>query len=398
MSQQQISRSPDLSRLRAEGYNVSVERGHVVMRDVPYVTPGRHVSRCVLADPYNDASGQPANHTMWMCGEKPCDENGQVLMRYLAGDGALHNQPISDDVTAQWYLSIKMIDETKSHVPDADYYSKFKRYVDKLGAPVKALGGTDSAQTHPVVIPDVEEKSMFKYHDTASIRAHIVPISKKLEGQRIAIVGVGGTGSYILDLVAKTPVAEIHLYDPDTFLQHNAFRAPGAASVDELSRKVAKVNYFAEVYGRMRAGIVPHATGVTADNVHELESMHFVFIAADPGEHKKLSIAALLRSSVPFIDCGMGLYVVNESIAGQLRLTTVTASKQDHIDRHIKPNQATVPNEYAQNIQVAELNALNASMAVMRWKKHFGFYNDLEREHQCTYAVDGNSVLNEELQ
>jgi hypothetical protein len=45
---------------------------------------------------------------------------------------------------------------------------------------------------------------------------------------------------------------------------------------------------------------------------------------------------------------------------------------------------------------VAELNALNASLAVVRWKKHFGFYNDLEHEHQTIYDVDGNSVLNEE--
>jgi ThiF family len=398
MSQLQISRSPDLSRLRAEGYNISVEGGHLVMRDVPCVTPSKQIGRCIIADAYNDATGQPANHTMWMSGEKPCDENGQPLTRYLAGDGALHDQPISENVVAQWYLSIKLIDASKNHIGDTDYYSKFTRYADKLGAAVKALGGTESARTFPVVLPDVEEKLVFKYHDTASVRAHIVPVSKNLVGQRIAIVGVGGTGSYILDLVAKTPVAEIHLYDPDTFLQHNAFRAPGAASAEGLARKMAKVDYFAEVYGNMRSSIVPHAAGLTAQNVHELGSMHFVFLAVDPGEHKKLAVAAMLQAGVPFVDCGMGIYVVNDSLAGQLRLTTVTASKQDHVDRHIKPNQAGVPNEYAHNIQVAELNALNASLAVVRWKKHFGFYNDLEREHNCTYAVDGNAVLNEECQ
>ncbi len=398
MSQLQISRSPDLSRLRAEGYNISVEGSHLVMRDVPYVTPSKQIARCIIADPYNDATAQPASHTMWMSGEKPCDENGQPLMRYLAGDGTLHNQPISESVVAQWYFSIKLIDAGKNHVADTDYYSKFARYVDKLGAAVRALGGAESARTYPVVLPDVEEKLVFKYHDTASIRAHIVPISKKLEGQRIAIVGVGGTGSYILDLVAKTPVAEIYLYDPDVFLQHNAFRAPGAALVEGLARKMAKVDYFAEVYGNMRSGIVPRAAGLTAQNVHELGSMNFVFLAVDPGEHKKVAVATLLQAGVPFVDCGMGLYVVNDSLAGQLRLTTATVSKHDHVDRHIKPNQAGVPNEYAQNIQVAELNALNASLAVVRWKKHFGFYNDLEREHNCTYAVDGNALLNEECQ
>lgn len=398
MSQLPISRSPDLSRLRADGYDVSVEGGHLVMRDVPYVTPSKQIGRCIIADPYNDASGRPNDHTMWVSGEKPSDENGNALMKYLAGDGPLQHHPIGPYVVAQWYLSIKMIDEAKQPIADPDYHSKFTRYVEKLGAPVKALGGTETARTYPPVLPDAEENLVFNYHDTASIRADIVPISKKLEGQRVAIVGVGGTGSYILDLVAKTPVAEIHLYDPDVFLQHNAFRAPGAASVEGLGRKLNKVDYFTEVYGKMRAGIVPHPSGLTAENAHELGTMNFVFIAVDPGEHKKLAIAALQQSGVPFVDCGMGLYVVDGSIAGQLRLTTVTSSKADHVDRHIKPNQVGVPNEYAHNIQVAELNALNATLAVVRWKKHFGFYNDLEHEHQSTYAVDGNALLNEEIQ
>lgn len=397
MSQLQISRSPDLSRLRADGYNISVEGGYLVMRDVPYVTPSKQIARCILADPYNDATGQPANHTMWMSGEKPSDQNGEPLSRYLATDER-HNLRISDDVVAEWYFSIKMIDAGKNHIPDADYYSKFTRYVDKLGAPVKALGGTETACTHPPVLPDAEENLVFKYHDTASIRAQIVPIAKKLEGQRVAIVGVGGTGSYILDLLAKTPVAEIHIYDPDTFLQHNAFRAPGAASIEDLGRKLLKVDYFAEFYGKLRVGIVPHPAGLTAENAHELASMNFVFMAVDPGEHKKLAIVTLQQANVPFVDCGMGLYIVDGSIAGQLRLTTVTNTKADHIDRAIKLNQAGVPNEYAHNIQVAELNALNAVLAVVRWKKHSGFYNDLDHEHQSLYTVDGNSLLNEECQ
>ena len=73
-----------------------------------------------------------------------------------------------------------------------------------------------------------------------------------------------------------------------------------------------------------------------------------------------------LLSSAPF---GMGLYVVDGTVAGQLRLTTVTKAKTDHVERHIKPNQAGVPNEYAHNIQVAELNALNAPPPVLRSRR-----------------------------
>jgi hypothetical protein len=45
---------------------------------------------------------------------------------------------------------------------------------------------------------------------------------------------------------------------------------------------------------------------------------------------------------------------------------------------------------------VADLNALNAALAVIRWKKLFGFYSDLEEEHHSVYVIDGNSIANED--
>ena len=53
-------------------------------------------------------------------------------------------------------------------------------------------------------------------------------VTRKLSLKNVAIVGLGGTGSYVLDLVAKTPVRQIHLDDGDMFLQHNAFGSPSA--------------------------------------------------------------------------------------------------------------------------------------------------------------------------
>ena len=44
--------------------------------------------------------------------------------------------------------------------------------------------------------------------------------------------------------------------------------------------------------------------------------------------------------------------------------------------------------EYASNIQIVELNALNASYAVIKWKQLSGFYQDLEKEHHLTYSTN----------
>jgi len=98
------------------------------------------------------------------------------------------------------------------------------RYAQIISAPAESLNPGVSAKTHKVVESHGEE-SVFHYLDTASSRAGIKAIADKLVGPKLGIVGLGGTGSYILDMLAKTSVREIHLFDGDMFYSHNAFRS-----------------------------------------------------------------------------------------------------------------------------------------------------------------------------
>ena len=50
--------------------------------------------------------------------------------------------------------------------------------------------------------------------------------------------------------------------------------------------------------------------------------------------------------------------------------------------------------EYSENIQIADLNALNAVMAVLKWKKLMGFYQDLKERHSSYYEVNLNNLTN----
>lgn len=126
-----------------------------------------------------------------------------------------------------------------------------------------------TAQTYRPVIED--STSVFQYEDSNSARASIGGISEKLKNQKIGIIGLGGSGSYVLDLVAKCPVQSIHLYDGDSFFQHNAFRAPGVAALDEIQQCNSKVQYFARMYSRMHKSIIPHDMFIHEQNVAELE-------------------------------------------------------------------------------------------------------------------------------
>jgi len=262
-----------------------------------------------------------------------------------------------------------------------------------LEGPAQVIDHTATAKVFPVIRAD-EAESVFVYEDTASSRAGIVTMTKKLERGRIAIVGLGGTGSYVLDHLAKTPVAEIHLFDGDKFLQHNAFRSPGAPSAEDLERDLKKVEWFAEVYSRIRRRVVPHAVDLNESNTGELQGMDFVFLCIDKGSPKRQVVDFLLQNNIPFIDAGMGMHVEGESLAGLVRVTTAVPGESGNVIGRI-PFADGANEEYAQNIQVSDLNALNAALAVIRWKKLWGFYSDSEGELSTTYMVSTNALINE---
>jgi molybdopterin/thiamine biosynthesis adenylyltransferase len=247
-----------------------------------------------------------------------------------------------------------------------------------------------------VIVPDDDTDEPFNYTDTASSRAEIVEVTKKLAGKKIVILGLGGTGSYVLDLVAKTPVKEFHLYDGDTFYQHNAFRSPAAPSGDELRARHPKTTYFKNLYGRMHRGIVDHSAYLDAGNVEEQRGMDFVFVCLDKGSAKKLIVEKLEEFNIPFTDVGMGIQLDNYTLGGIVRVTTSTPQKRDHFRERVSFEDTPGDDDYNRNIQIADPNALNAALAVFKWKKLFGFYRDLKSEHHSQFSLDTSLLLNED--
>lgn len=387
MSRQLINRSPDLKRLRDEGYHIDVRHGHLLVRDVPYVNAGRHVQRGTLVAPLAVANGQTTSrpkHVVHFIGDQPCERDGSEIrgIKLSVGDKTL-----APGITAGRSFSNK----PRGGYPD--YYAMMTRYIEIISAPAASLDPMATAQTEPPYATADGDASPFVYIDTASSRAGITGMAERLALGRVAIVGLGGTGGYILDQVAKTPVREIHLYDGDVFSSHNAFRAPGAASLDLLGERLSKVAYWKRVYEQMHTGIEAQEAYVTAENVGELAGMDFVFICIDKGAPKRLLFDQLEKESVPFIDVGLGVTLdQGDLLAGQVRTTTSTPADRQTARANISFENRDEEDIYDQNIQVADLNMLNAALAVIRWKKHFGFYRDLEGEHNSVYVIDGNHL------
>ena len=280
MSHKLISRSPDLKKLRDEGYDIEVRSTYLLMNSVPYVNSrkevryGTLVSELTLA---GDMTTRPGNHVAHFIGDFPCHKDGSEISRIKSSSG---QRALAKDVVIHHSFS------SRPSTGYANFYDKMTTYAAIIAGPAQAIDPSVKTNTFPVVETS-EAESVFNYFDTASSRAGINLVTAKLELGKIAIVGVGGTGSYVLDLVGKTPVKEIHLFDGDIFLNHNAFRSPGTPSVDELRGKPQKVLYFTERYSRMHRNIIAHDCYVDASNVMQLLGMDFVFPLPRQGRTEK---------------------------------------------------------------------------------------------------------------
>lgn len=389
MSHALFSLNPDLKRLRDEGYFVQQRGGYLVMREVPYVDAHRQlrigtlISSLTLA---GDRTRKPDTHVAHWDGDFPCHADGSPIQGIAHQTGAFD---LGHGLKATHAFSSKPAEGY------TDYHHKMTSYANIIAGPAAVLNPGTTART--IREPEAEDDSVFNYVETASDRVGIGALAERLASERVAIIGVGGTGGYILDFVAKTPVREIRLFDSDEFLTHNAFRAPGAPSLEELREAPKKVEYLKGIYSRMHRNIVAHDVALGPDNLHLLDGVTFAFLSLDASEAKQLIVEKLEAIGAAFIDVGMGLELDEGSLGGILRVTASTPQKRDHVPQRISFVGGGVEDIYASNIQVADLNALNAVLAVVKWKKIRGFYRDLEQEHHCTYTTDGNMLINGDL-
>jgi hypothetical protein len=388
MSHALFSRNDDLQRLRKEGYFVQVVGGFLVLREVPYVDKDRQVRSGTLISSLTmagDETRTPDTHVMHFDGDYPCRADGTPITSIANQTGEFD---LGHGLRAHHIFSSK---------PDGgyrDYHHKMSTYAAILSGPAALL--KPGATPRCFRTPEDEDDDIFNYVENASDRVGIGALTEKLAGQRVAIIGLGGSGSYILDLVAKTPAREIRLFDGDDFLQHNAFRAPGAPGIEELRDAPKKVDYLKAIYSRMHRGITATADRLDGNNIDLLDGITFAFLSLDAGEAKQRIVEKLELLGVAFVDVGMGLELGERGLTGILRVTTSTQTEREMARACIPFDGGGADDIYASNIQVADLNALHAVLAVIKWKKLCGFYCDLENEHHSTYTLDGNLLLNGE--
>jgi hypothetical protein len=389
MSMTLVDRSADLSQLVEEEYDIEIRDGNLLVHHVPFVNDAGEVTYCILVSDLStngERTIAPGRHEVWVVGGVPHDHQGKKIS--IIADEDQH------DYGGGLVASCRLSGKPGGQMPQ-DYHHKISNYVGVLGRYARAIDPSATHKNYPARETSAEE-SVFCYHDSASSRSGLSAITSKLKLGKVAIVGLGGTGSYILDLIAKTPINQIHLFDDDVLYAHNAFRAPGAASLDEVKESPLKVEYFAAKYAVLRRNIAPHPIRITENNVDQLREMDFVFLSMDAGPAKRAIVEHLQQWERPFVDCGMGLQRQDNSLRGILRITAGAKGHYEHLSRRISFADVNA-DEYDWNIQTADLNMLNAAMAVLKWKKMVGYYVDSKGEFNSTYTVARNQMLSGEV-
>ena len=171
MSKPQIDLSPDLKRLRNEGYDLEVRPKYLLVKSVPYVNANKEVRRGTLVAELvwaGDVTAPPKDHVIHFIGEQPCHADG-TLMKEI--ENAHERKEVDPGLWIDHTFSAK---PTEGKFPD--FYQKIARYELILMAPAQTIDPTATARVfNPIECSD--DGSVFNYFDTASSRAGISTVS-----------------------------------------------------------------------------------------------------------------------------------------------------------------------------------------------------------------------------
>lgn len=372
------------------GFKIRVGDDVVVAESVPCLLRDGN-GTCAIEKPFDPQSGEPddrvggALHAVRVTTSEPQDG------RVYHADGTPIGHLIGGDERTWSAISIR---RGSQQSPEADLSAMdvVHRYAKQV------VGAVAAAESQGRSEPEVERP--FKIPPTFEARAGVRPVQDRVRYQRIAIMGLGGTGAHLLDLMVKTPVPEIHLLDADEFEWHNFMRAPGAPSGAEIEAQradpLSKVDYYHAKYAPLREGVVAHKLRV--DGVETLtrfldhHPVDFAFVCIDQRKdcdspRQDAVYEALSQKNVPFIDSGTSLTLNGGRIGGSVTTGSYAAGCRSW--------QVGVPNARVRgdvpgyrNVQLPEVNALAASLAVMEWRRRTGQYVSESASHLHKFRLE----------
>ncbi len=383
MFQKLVSHNDDIRRLVEKGYAIAFDSNCLIVRDIPYLDFERKLQLGAIVTKLEFIDQErvtQTDHQIFFAGSAPHGLDGTPIPNLGGGSCQLSLSEAITDVVVQRSFSNK----PKATGRFQDFFEKIESYVAIISGPAIELHG---ANPHTFrVEKKVASDSIFKVQDTLTSRAEITDLSVKFKDDVIAVIGIGGTGAYVLDFIVKTPVREIRAFDLDTFHVHNVFRSPGKLELTELGKPKAEV--YLSRYQNLRNGLSASRKFIDASCSDDLNGVTFAFVCVDNGLSRADIFDLLLAKRIPFIDVGLDLNRKRGPLNGMLRTTHYSAEHGQKLrDKGLAELSDRPADLYRTNIQIGELNALNACLAVIRFKQLRGFYFDERSYHHVLFGV-----------
>ncbi len=372
MSPTPTNHETELAEVLQAGFDCCVEDDTLTVGPIPYRLSGGGVGHgsliCHLVRNGGDIA-PPNDHTVaWIADEVPHHRDGRPMDRLMIDQTG---NTWSNGATSICVMS------RRGPEPYPTYGQKMVTYVRLIAREAVAHWRA----TGPGAIA-VRDANHLVDHETGLNRARVGHLNALLAKENIAVVGAGGTGAHIVDLISKSNVRQIDIYDPDHVSVHTQLRWPGVVERRTVEERTNKAEYLAALYARRtNRNIRGHPYAINKGNLTYLNGKSMVFVAIDNGPARREVLTGLADVGVNFIDCGIDLQGNDGPLTASLRVVRCqseqSAEKRSELATFAPGGDVALDDDlYAQNIQTGEMNSLNAALAVIAWKQGIGFYRD----------------------
>jgi len=385
-----VNHNNDIKSLVEKGYAVAFDSNYMVLRDIPYLDVNKDLQQGAIVVKLEFKDNHHViqhNHQIFFAGSSPYGLDGKLIPSLGDRSASIPLSEDYSDVIVQRSFSNKPLPSGKFK----DFFEKIESYVAIICGPAIEL---HKASPYTYRCNTNVANSVFKFHDTLSSRAEITDLSARFKNDVVAIIGLGGTGAYVLDFLVKAPIQEIRAFDLDQFYIHNAFRSPGKLEEDELDK--SKAHVYQSRYNNFRTGLVVKPKFIDNSCSDDFKGVTFAFVCVDKGSSRADIFDLLLSLNIPFIDVGMGLHRKNGALSGMLRTTYYSVENGKNMrDMGLAELSDSSHDEYRTNVQIGELNALNACLAVIRFKQLRGFYFEEISSYNLLFDIADMKIVEE---
>lgn len=168
---------------------------------------------------------------------------------------------------------------------------------------------SDKIELYNIHIPEDSPENLIRQE-----QAFGKPFNLKLQSLRVAVVGLGGTGSPIATLLARTGIGELILIDGDKLDESNMNRVSGfdSKSVGE-NKAIALEKFINSLSLNVSVVAIPNYLNESAEAIDALSSADVIFGCTDDVAGRDLLNQALYYYSQVYIDTGLAGIIGNNT-------------------------------------------------------------------------------------